>query len=912
MIKSLLLGLFFFVFTQSYSQDLLLPQLRSSFGLNHHTNRDVSYFTHVDSDKNTLIIATTERDSTFTDILTTKLDENYNLIWKNIFSIETNLSYDIPLKSFLNSNNELYIIGRSSFNQSKRNGLIFIVKYSASGERLYEKTIGELDGSNYFDFGYMDVDLNADGSLNLVYSPLNQANFESNNFIFLKIDNQGNLVHSFTKEIIHNGIVGKIDSGIFYFLISTPSQNDSSQNAFKLYKIEESNIETSIQFDDPNFITYYNGAVLPDDVKITIDADKNCYLVCPFATSDFNTNFDKIHFSKINNNNEIVIATTTSDSDRYYLIDSFIHEEYGNVVIANNLTKNSLHFLTVDENNDWKSIVNHDNMLATGFKKNSDGSFFITTSNSNIRLFSKELNELKSFHNSNTYELVDFAKINGNSISSVGTSYQKMFPKSDFYSQTNIHAEKLSDSQIENKYFFSGKGTSRAIPQEVIIDNDNNYLVFVAEKMGPEYLAIGGVDPPLSIRVLKYDQNLNELWEVQMPKFIIGKEYFIDENNFLYVNLRDYENNENYDLFKISPSGKVDFLNNSYNAYKLFWHGSYIYISTDIFSNSTTNKKHFFIYKLDKETGNLMEETKIDSEKFFEFFAVDEDIYFYTGGGVLDRPNQINLYKNGEKLFTRDLPTNNGLSVEEIDTNGTLMFLTNNFSSYRINKLNINNFYNYYNTSSRILHAKTFKDKNIFLYVDSNNSIVLDQNLKFVSYSDDLTSYYPYLMKWGDYILFGNYFDNRIRIIDHNGKVLNDFTTQIPLHKVFVNKVDKQDNLIMAGQHGNKAYVYNEYSWYKGFIHKYGSINKVLSNEEFYFNSPDDEIIVFPNPTSDRIDVNIPNQKIVKIDVYNVTGKRLKEFTTSQIDISNLNTGIYYIKIFTKSNLILHSKVIRN
>ena len=816
--KTLPILIFFFVLGQVFSQQLLLPLQRASFGLNLHTNRDIAYFSHVDSNKNTIVIATTERDSTYTDILTTKLDENYDLIWQRRLTIGTNLSYDIPLKSFLNSNNELYIIGRSSFNQSKRNGLLFMAKYNTSGDLLFEKTFGELDGTTYLDYGYMDVEFNIDGSLSIVYSPLNQANFESNNFIFLKIDNQGNLINSFSKEIIHNSIIGKIDSGIFYFLVLRVSENDSSKNIYELYKIEETNHETSIQFTDADFITYYNGVVLPDHVKLTIDSDKNCYLVCPYASGNYNNVYDKIHLSKINNNNEIEYAITTQNGDNYYLIDSFINKKYGNVVITNNLTEHSIHFLTLDKNNSWKPIINPDTILATGFKKNNDESFFITTSNSNIRLFSEEMKELESFNTSKTYELSDFSKIDNNTISSIGTSYEKMFPESDFFSQNDIHVEKLTNTQIEKKYFYSGSGTSMAIPQEVVIDNDNNYLVFIAEKMGPEYLGKGGIDPPLTIRIIKYDQNLRVLWEVLMPKFIIEKDYFVDENNFLYVNLRDYNNNENYDLFRISPSGEVEFLNDSYNAYKFYPNGSHIFIATDIISNSTTGNKHFFIYKLDKNTGILLEETKIESERFLEFFTKNDDVFFYTGGGVLDKPNEINLYKNDEKLFTRNLPINDGLSVEEIDSDGTLLFLTKNGSAHRINKLNIDNLYNYYTTPNNILHAQTFRNKNIFLYSDSSNSIVLDQNLKFLSNGDDVTSYYPYLMNWGDNILIGNSIHNRIRIIDQSGTVINDFSTQIPLHKMFIAKIDKKGNLIMAGQNGNKIYVYNEYSWYRGFI----------------------------------------------------------------------------------------------
>jgi len=69
---------------QIYSQDSILPIKSESFGLNHHTNRDISYFSHVDTNRNTIVVGTTEKDSTFTDIITIKLDENLKVIYPTL------------------------------------------------------------------------------------------------------------------------------------------------------------------------------------------------------------------------------------------------------------------------------------------------------------------------------------------------------------------------------------------------------------------------------------------------------------------------------------------------------------------------------------------------------------------------------------------------------------------------------------------------------------------------------------------------------------------------------------------------------------------------------------------------------------------------------------------------------------
>src|SRR5690606_7282998 len=115
-------------------------------------------------------IGTTERDSSFTDIIASKFDVNLNLIWQKRYSLDTGLSYDVPLVSYLDSYNNLLIIGRSSFKQSSGNGLIFIVKYNINGEEIWHRTIGNIDGSDYYDYAYFNSSFE-DDELRITYVP---------------------------------------------------------------------------------------------------------------------------------------------------------------------------------------------------------------------------------------------------------------------------------------------------------------------------------------------------------------------------------------------------------------------------------------------------------------------------------------------------------------------------------------------------------------------------------------------------------------------------------------------------------------------------------------------------------------------------------------------------------------------
>lgn len=64
-----------------------------------------------------------------------------------------------------------------------------------------------------------------------------------------------------------------------------------------------------------------------------------------------------------------------------------------------------------------------------------------------------------------------------------------------------------------------------------------------------------------------------------------------------------------------------------------------------------------------------------------------------------------------------------------------------------------------------------------------------------------------------------------------------------------------------------------------------------------------DEIAVYPNPTRDliRIDVGANNHSSVqRIDLYDVTGQLIISSTANEIDVSELESGIYFVRILTE------------
>jgi hypothetical protein len=59
-------------------------------------------------------------------------------------------------------------------------------------------------------------------------------------------------------------------------------------------------------------------------------------------------------------------------------------------------------------------------------------------------------------------------------------------------------------------------------------------------------------------------------------------------------------------------------------------------------------------------------------------------------------------------------------------------------------------------------------------------------------------------------------------------------------------------------------------------------------------------ITVYPNPTNGLVHIEIPNQTIQSIKLYDLQGQLIKETTENQFDLSNVSNGTYFIKAQTK------------
>lgn len=72
-----------------------------------------------------------------------------------------------------------------------------------------------------------------------------------------------------------------------------------------------------------------------------------------------------------------------------------------------------------------------------------------------------------------------------------------------------------------------------------------------------------------------------------------------------------------------------------------------------------------------------------------------------------------------------------------------------------------------------------------------------------------------------------------------------------------------------------------------------------------------DVVELFPNPTTSILNIKIPNSTLQKAVIYNPNGQLIKQYTTTEMNLRSLPTGIYFLKIITTEGIIFTKKVVK-
>ena len=93
--------------------------------------------------------------------------------------------------------------------------------------------------------------------------------------------------------------------------------------------------------------------------------------------------------------------------------------------------------------------------------------------------------------------------------------------------------------------------------------------------------------------------------------------------------------------------------------------------------------------------------------------------------------------------------------------------------------------------------------------------------------------------------------------------------------------------------------------------HKSSISLPILHSNNIYDFSNSERFIIYPNPTNSSFTISNFNQ-IKFIEIYDIMGKKYEFNQQENINIHNLNNGLYLIKITDLNDGIILKKLIKN
>ncbi len=146
------------------------------------------------------------------------------------------------------------------------------------------------------------------------------------------------------------------------------------------------------------------------------------------------------------------------------------------------------------------------------------------------------------------------------------------------------------------------------------------------------------------------------------------------------------------------------------------------------------------------------------------------------------------------------------------------------------------------------------------------------------------------------------------------------------LYIAYPGQTGKTDTLELSGQLGASVYTFNtnvllltfktdEKNVYQGWTLSYDTDVPQNSISDGF--PKDNKVSVYPNPANDNLFIEVdPVISNGKIQLFDICGKLLKEQSVeeklTQINLSDLTSGIYYVRIKDNQHTIVSKKIVRN
>ena len=78
-----------------------------------------------------------------------------------------------------------------------------------------------------------------------------------------------------------------------------------------------------------------------------------------------------------------------------------------------------------------------------------------------------------------------------------------------------------------------------------------------------------------------------------------------------------------------------------------------------------------------------------------------------------------------------------------------------------------------------------------------------------------------------------------------------------------------------------------------------------------WYQTLQNEVTVYPNPFKDTFTIELNNDTLERVTLYNQIGQEITVAYATEIDATELNSGLYYLTIFTTNGVKTTKKIIK-
>lgn len=914
----LLIFLLLFIQTISFAQQNLHSTASIDNYKNTHTNISELRKSILNSDGTSYLFGTQDATYSTMDVYVIKLNQSLDTLWTHIISTPDGKSIDEFKNAEVDSSGNIYVHSANfiyaDFYQTDSKH--FVTKLNSNGTLIYRKSLEDVanennEPNNYITTNYSHLFSHLDDNNQFVFVYTAHSPISKITFFKFAPNNTTSIIHR-TDVLAYNPATDPFgyfvnffyNQGNYYY---TSGVKQASQGNPHINRLNKMLSQGFLTLD----ITPYVGTnqiLLTPDIKDLKNDHQGNTLYFNFDKSNLTSSF-----FTITTNDSLQLLGTYNDNTKKNKFDSSYILPNGNLRIFSrstpNNTLNQPQKLTETIINTFGSVI-----LDTIYQTFSAVDLLNINSTSNaviktnsVEIVDNDWNVIKQYNGINLNRL--------NSIKKYGTDYfvynSKWGYKSNLFQgyidNISSHAHKLIDNVTTYPQFsYQGEGSAHCFYGGVTtLLNDGSRVIFYNCNKGCSLVPGESVD-----YVKRLDSNLNELWDITLDE-MINTNLIHDDNNAIYFGSQSpqYWITGPYPVYyylnKMNGDGTFAYRLSSSQFNNIFIKDGFLY-STFIENNGMV------VTKYNKNNGSVIQTFSIPQNRLINQYIDNNDVYFYFGK---ENPiqygynNSIVIYKNFNQICEVFMGTNFAIPmVSKVDPITKSIFFgshQNLTSVYKIFKVNTDGTKQtittpiQYNPIEEINNSVYFKDDNK-LYQINKNTLNIDNEIpimfqsRFIKKDDNLIH-----LVHGNTLL--NVHNETLQNIGSFHLEDNDFT-----YLYFTD-----DNKIHQFQEVTKRYLTQALPrWMINRIKLYDYNDVTLSNEnnlEYVQNI----IKVFPNPSSDIININVENDIVKDVEVYSVNGKYIATHIELPINISYLNTGTYFLKITTKSKKVYFSKIIK-